>query len=96
MPPILGELSPSSGTYSVRVINGSDGKVVHLGVSSLDTIAKLRAQLCGEKPAWKDMDLALNGKPVMEHQCLLELGAKEGAMFVTYRRCPGGQIGFIS
>lgn len=80
----------SAPPFSVRVINGSNGKVVHLGVNSTDTISKLRAQFCEESPEWKGLSLALNGKPVKEHQRLQDLGVKEGATFVTFRRCHGG------
>ncbi|KAG5283988.1 hypothetical protein AALO_G00021720 [Alosa alosa] len=88
---VIRESSSSPGPFTVTVMNGSNGKAVHLVVKSTDTIVQLQTQLNRKGgPEWKDMNLAFNGKPVMEDKYLRDLGVREGSMFVTYRRCPGG------
>ncbi|KAG5283987.1 hypothetical protein AALO_G00021710 [Alosa alosa] len=88
---VIKEPSSSPGQFTVTVMNGSDGKAVHLVVKSTDTVLQLQTQLSREGgPEWSDMNLVFNGKPVMTDQCLGDLGVKAGAKFVTYRKCNGG------
>lgn len=87
---VIGEPSSPSGPFLVTVFNGLDGKEVPLWVRSTDTTAQLQAQLGEERPEWSGANLVLNGKPVVEHQCLQDLGVREGTKFVTFHRCLGG------
>uniref|UniRef100_A0A4W5M9W8 Ubiquitin-like domain-containing protein n=1 Tax=Hucho hucho TaxID=62062 RepID=A0A4W5M9W8_9TELE len=77
--------------FIVTVLNGSDGKRVPLVLKSTDTIGQLQESFLQKRPDLTgSLNLAYNGKPVLGHQSLVELGVKDGDTFITFQRCHGG------
>uniref|UniRef100_A0AAY4AA93 Ubiquitin-like domain-containing protein n=1 Tax=Denticeps clupeoides TaxID=299321 RepID=A0AAY4AA93_9TELE len=81
----------SWGHIWVSVWNGSDGRVSHLKLKSIDTIGKLKKKFLKMNPSMHgSLNLAYNGKPVPAEKSLGELNVKSGSKFVIFQRCPGG------
>ncbi|KAG7458547.1 hypothetical protein MATL_G00221680 [Megalops atlanticus] len=79
------------GPITVHVLDGSSGRKVSMSLERSDTIGKLQKMFLQERPDLaRSLNLACNGKPVLEHQTLAELRVKEGVTFITFQKCVGG------
>ncbi|KAG5848292.1 hypothetical protein ANANG_G00096950 [Anguilla anguilla] len=84
-------LSSGPALIKVSVLNASNTRMVQMDLDKSDTVGKLKEKFLQQCPDHSgNLNLACNGKPVLESQTLNELNLKESALFVTYQRCVGG------